>query len=102
MIVLFRSHLRADAGDDYTSTAQRMVELASSMPGFVSFKTFTAADGERLSVIEFESEEAIADWYRHPEHVAAQQKGRERFYQEYRVQVCAPIRDYRFTRPQVA
>lgn len=100
MMVLFRSRLRADAGEEYTRTAQRMLELASSMPGFVSFKGFTAADAERVSIIEFESEEAIAAWYRHPEHLAAQQQGRERFYEEYRIQVCSPVRDYGFTRPE--
>jgi hypothetical protein len=29
------------------------------MPGFVSFKTFRADDGERVSNIEFESEEML-------------------------------------------
>jgi heme-degrading monooxygenase HmoA len=99
MVVLFRSRLTADAGEEYERVAERTVALASAMPGFVSFKHFTAADGERVSIIEFESEEAIAAWYRHPEHLAAQQQGRERFYEEYRIQVCKPVRAYGFTRP---
>jgi heme-degrading monooxygenase HmoA len=98
VVVLFRNRLRDDAGDEYATTAKRMLELASAMPGFVSFKTFRADDGERISVIEFESDAHARAWREHPEHRAAQQRGREGFYEEYRLQVCEPIRDYGFRR----
>ncbi len=98
VVVLFRSRLRDDAGEEYQATAKRMLELASAMPGFVSFKIFQAEDGERISVIEFESEEHVRAWREHPEHREAQRRGRERFYAEYRIQVCEPIRDYGFRR----
>ncbi len=35
-----------------------MTELATQMPGYVYHKTFVADDGERITVTEFESEEA--------------------------------------------
>jgi heme-degrading monooxygenase HmoA len=75
-----------------------MLELASRMPGFVSFKSFASDDGERISVIEFEGEEQLRAWREHPEHRKAQELGRTRFYEEYHVQVCAPLRDYGFSR----
>jgi len=99
MIVLFRSRLSGEAGDEYARTAGRLEELARTMPGFISFKTFAADDDERVSIVEFESEEAITAWYRHPEHLAAQRRGRESFYSEYRIQVCSPVREYEFARP---
>jgi heme-degrading monooxygenase HmoA len=98
VITLFRSRLRAEAQEEYGPWAQRMRELASGMPGFVSFKTFAADDGERISVIEFDSEAAQAAWRSHPEHREAQRLGRERFYQEFQLQVCAPVRRYGFSR----
>ena len=98
MVVLFRNRLRADAGEEYETTAKRILELASAMPGFVSFKTFRAEDGERISVIEFESDAQVRAWREHPEHRRAQERGRAGFYEEYRVQVCDPIRDYGFRR----
>ena len=98
MVVLFRSRLRDDAGEAYETTAKRMLELASAMPGFVYFKTFRAEDGERISVIEFESDAHVRAWREHPEHRDAQQRGRARFYEEYRIQVCEPLRDYGFRR----
>ena len=73
-----------------------MDELATQMPGFISIKTFNAPDGERVSLVEFESAEAMMAWRNHPEHKQAQELGREKFYSEYRIVVCQPIRDYSF------
>ena len=100
VIVLFRSRLRPEAGEEYHRTAQRMLELATSMPGFVSFKTFAAEDGERVSIAEYESEDAVRAWYTHPEHLKAQQRGRELFYEDYRIQVCTVDRAYGFAREE--
>jgi heme-degrading monooxygenase HmoA len=88
VVTVFRSRLRPEAGDEYLEVAERMESLARSMPGFVDFKAFSAADGERVSLIAFESMEAQAAWRNHPEHREAQRRGRERFYAEYRIQVC--------------
>ena len=75
-----------------------MRALAEGMPGFVSFKTFRAEDGERVSVIEFESEEALRAWREDPEHRKAQELGRVAFYAEFQIQVCSVIRQYGFKR----
>lgn len=65
------------------------------MPGFVAFKNFTAPDGERVSIIEFESEETHDAQRDHPEHRVAQKLGREKFYAEFKIQVCSEVRQYR-------
>lgn len=98
VVTVFRSRLRADAGPQYERWAARMESLARAMPGFVSFKTFRADDGERVSIIEFESDEALRRWARHPEHVEAQRLGRSRFYEEFEVTTCAPLRSTSFER----
>ena len=63
--------------------AARVRSLAEAMPGFISFKSFSAEDGERVSIIEFESEETLRAWREHPEHRQAQALGRDSFYSEY-------------------
>jgi heme-degrading monooxygenase HmoA len=98
IVVLFRSRLSVEAGQEYADMAERMLDLARGMPGFVSFKRFTAEDGERLSVIEFDSEEHLTAWREHPEHRGAQARGKEKFYTEYRLTVAETIRDYGFRR----
>ena len=93
LITVFRSRVKPDAQEEYARWAARMSELARSMPGYVSHKGFVADDGERVTIVEFESEETQRAWAVHPEHVEAKQKGRRDFYLEYRVQVCAVQRE---------
>jgi len=100
VITLFRSRLRPEAREEYERWARRMNELAAEMPGFVSIKTFAADDGERISIVEFESEAAHGAWRDHPEHREAQRLGRERFYAEFQIQICAPVRRYGFSRAE--
>ena len=91
IVTIFRSRLRPEHQAEYSQMAERM-------PGFVSIKTFSAPDGERVSIVEFESEAAHTAWREHPEHRIAQRLGRERFYSEFRIQVCRVERDYGMSR----
>ncbi len=97
-LTVFRSRLRGEALEEYAEWAGRMSALAQSMPGYVSHKTFTADDGERVTLVEFASEETHRAWARHPEHREAQQKGRDAFYQAYRIQICEVVRESSFAR----
>lgn len=88
IVTVFRSRLRADHAGEYAETAEHMEILARGMPGFVDFKTFTADDGERVSIVVFESDETHAAWRDHPDHRDAQRRGRQAFYEEYSIRVC--------------
>jgi heme-degrading monooxygenase HmoA len=96
VVIVFRSRLRAGIEQDITADGARMHELASAMPGFVSYKDFAAEDGENATIVEFDTLEHLAAWRDHPEHKAVQQRGRERYFSEYRIQVCTPVRAYDF------
>ena len=98
IVVVFRSRLAPEAGSEYETTAAQMDKLAVTMPGYIGHKAFAAADGERLTLVEFESDEAVRAWRMHPEHVEAQRKGRTSFYSEFRLSVCEVLRDQRFER----
>lgn len=86
ILTVFRSRLRADA-EGYVDVAREMESLARQMPGFVSFKTFAHADGERCSVAEFADWESHNAWAKHPRHLKAQHQGRGEFYLEYSIRV---------------
>jgi heme-degrading monooxygenase HmoA len=64
-----------------------MQAAARSVPGFVDYKTFTAEDGERVSLVTFANLEAHRAWRSDPQHRRAQQQGRSEFYLEYSIQV---------------
>ncbi|MDX2169288.1 MAG: antibiotic biosynthesis monooxygenase [Deltaproteobacteria bacterium] len=96
VVTIFRSRLREDANPLYGEWAARIDALARTMPGFVSVKRFDAADGERVTLVEFADQASHDAWRDHPEHRAAQRIGRERFYSAYRVQVCTLQRQSSF------
>ncbi len=96
VITIFRSRLRPEHQEEYAQWASRIHDLAVKMPGFLSIKTFTAEDGERVSLVEFASEETMRAWREQETHREAQELGRKLFYSQYRIQVCQPVRDYSF------
>ena len=93
IIAVFRSRLNEQVQEEYAHWAARMSELAGQVPGYISHKGFTAADGERVTIVEFEDEAGMRAWATHPEHVAAKKLGRDTFFADYRVQVCSVQRD---------
>jgi heme-degrading monooxygenase HmoA len=101
VIGIFRNRLREGA-TGYPAAAEHMEALVSTMPGFLSIKTFRAEDGERVSLFAFETLAALEAWRDQPEHREAQRRGREEFYAEYTLQVCDPIREARFEAPAPA
>jgi heme-degrading monooxygenase HmoA len=96
VITLFRNRLRPDAGDEYGTTLARMLEIVQQMPGYIQHKVYIAGDGERCTVVEFDTEEHQRAWATHAEHIEAKKKGRESFYTEYKLQVCTLVRESRF------
>jgi heme-degrading monooxygenase HmoA len=96
VVVVFRITLRPDLDvADYEATGERMVELVSGMPGFVGMD-YAEVEGGELLVVRFESHETLAAWRNHPEHLEAQQAGRERFFSHYSIEVCDEVRSYEF------
>ena len=87
VVTIFRSRLRPDAEAAYVEMAEQMEAAARAMPGFVDFKVFIAEDGERVSLITFDSPATQQAWRDDPRHRLAQQQGRTDFYLEYSIQV---------------
>jgi heme-degrading monooxygenase HmoA len=98
-LVVFRNRKRADIDQAaYDAEAGRMEELARQQPGFISFKSYAADDGEVVAISEWEDEEDALAWRLVAEHREAQQRGRTSYYQEYTAFACASPRVHRFTR----
>lgn len=95
-VIVFRSRLRPGVEAEYGARAEAVYQLAEKMPGMMSAQDFVAEDGERVSIIEFDSAEHLAAWREHPEHRKAQAEGREKFYTTYAIQICTVERSSRF------
>jgi heme-degrading monooxygenase HmoA len=91
MLTVFRSRMKADLTSEQIKevlkTDARMGVLARATPGYIAHKGFMADDGERVVVIEFETEQAQLVFVHHPEHLEAMQMGRKVFH-KYSIQVC--------------
>jgi heme-degrading monooxygenase HmoA len=98
VVTLFRSRLTSQAGDDYTAMAAEMLDRACKYPGFVAMKSSKSEDGERLTVVWWESDELQTAWHRDERHREAQKLGRERWYHYYHVETAEVLREHQFTR----
>jgi heme-degrading monooxygenase HmoA/ketosteroid isomerase-like protein len=95
-VIVFRSRLRPEHEAEFSRHADQMYERGIKMKGFVSTKDFAAEDGERLTIVEFDSAENLAIWRNDSPHREAQALGRSRYYSEYNIQICSELRTSRF------
>ena len=96
ILTLFRSRLKAGIDAEYEEQVRSTAPLAERTPGFIGHKMFFAEDGERITLVEFESMEAQRAWSLTQEHKAAAKAGRKHFYAEYTIQICSVLRESRF------
>jgi glutathione S-transferase len=97
--VIFSNQRRAQA-HDYGETAERMVALAQTMPGYLGYESARDADGFGITVSYWSSEDAIANFRAQSEHRAAQAAGRERYYDSYDLRVARVERHIAFRAPR--
>lgn len=98
MLISFRSKLTPEAGADYQQMSEEMERLARASPGFIDVKAYTAADGERLTLVWWQDAETLRGWATNVRHLQAQRMGRAKWYDYYKMEVAEVTRESRFTR----
>ena len=96
-IVIFRSRRRDEDSADYAELAPKIFDLATTMPGYVSAKSYTSDDGEHVTIARFDTAEHVREWRNHPDHRDAQRRGRDEFYSWYQVERCVLVDERTFT-----
>lgn len=97
-LVVFRNRKRADIDlAAYQADAALMEAAAARQPGYLSFKTYTADDGEVVAVSEWTDEESARAWGREEEHRQMQAFSRAEYYASYTLFACASPRIHSFT-----
>lgn len=99
LVILFRSKLTAEAGEDYQKMNEELDLLVRQQPGFIDVKSFKAEDGERLTVVWWEDQESLRAWRELMRHREAQSIGRQRWYEYYKMEVATVERTSNFQRP---
>lgn len=91
--VIFTSILNEEI-TNYHNIAEQMVQIASTMPGFLGIESARNEIG--ITVSYWQDEASIKNWKQQTDHLLAQQMGKEIFYKKYKVRVCTVQRDYEF------
>jgi len=100
IVILFRSRLTKAAGADYASMDAALAESVKNKRGFIEAKSFTAADGERLTVVWWQDRETLELWRKDQRHMEAQTTGRKKWYQYYKMEVAEVFRQSQFDRAE--
>ncbi len=97
--VIFISTL-SEHSAGYAQAAERMLELARTMPGFLGEES--AREERGITVSFWRDEAAFEHWRQQAEHLAAQRQGRERWYADYELHVTRVERFKAFNRKSSA
>jgi len=96
-LVVFRNRKRRNIDEAaYAADAIRMEQLAKLQPGFISFKSYVANDGEVIAVSEWTSAAAVHAWGTHADHAEIQRRGRAQYYESYTLYSCDKPRTHHF------
>jgi heme-degrading monooxygenase HmoA len=85
---------RTSEHDGYGETADRMTELARTMPGYLGMESTRDSEGVGITVSYWTDEAAIAGWKAEAEHRIAQSLGKKRWYEHYELRVARVERAY--------
>ena len=98
-VIIFEVYPHASQKDRYFELAAQLRESLVKQPGFIQVERFQSLinEGKILSLSFWESEEAIAGWRAHAEHMVVQKEGKDRIFDSYRLRVAQVIRDCDFS-----
>jgi heme-degrading monooxygenase HmoA len=97
VVVIFEFRMRPDADlDAYERLSDEMNALAASNDrfGFLGMTGYGGEDGTTVVVERFRDAAGMRAWARDPRHREAQRRGRDDYYDWYRVRVCNLEREY--------
>ena len=94
--VIFEVWPKRERRQDYLDVAAQLRPVLESVDGFISVERFESLTepGKILSLSFFRDEEAVKAWRNLAEHRAAQSKGRNELFADYRLRIASVIRDY--------
>ncbi|MFA3790219.1 antibiotic biosynthesis monooxygenase [Aliiglaciecola sp. SL4] len=91
--VIFTS-VASKIDDNYAETANRMLELAQQIDGYLGIES--ARQDLGITVSYWRDLESIKVWKNQQQHLVAQQLGKQKWYQAYSVRIAKVERDYEF------
>jgi heme-degrading monooxygenase HmoA len=91
--VIFTS-IQTEKNDGYSEMADKMVELAKQQEGFLGIES--ARNDIGITVSYWKDLNAIKKWKENSDHLIAQKKGRNQWYEKFTTRIAKVERDYTF------
>ena len=91
--VIFTS-IQSEHIEGYTKMAENMERLVRQQPGFIGMDSARGETG--ITISYWEDLKAIKNWRANIDHQTAQELGKEKWYQSYRVRICRVEKEYSF------
>ena len=96
VMVVFEVRIKEAYRDNYLEHSAELRKENELIPGLISSEGFSSLyeDGKVLSLRSWEDVEAANKWRNVTEHRLAQKKGREVYFESYRITVLKSLRSY--------
>lgn len=92
--VIFTSQRKQIDEEGYQQAAERMLEMANQVHGYLGTESLREADGFGVTISYWESEQAILAWKTQAEHAETRERGRWLWYEHFEVRVARVERAY--------
>src|SRR5690242_21680804 len=94
--VIFEVWPKPERKKEYLDIAAQLRPILEKVDGFISVERFESLTepGKILSLSFFRDEEAVKRWRNLVVHRAAQAKGRNEFFSNYRLRIASVLRGY--------
>ena len=94
--VIFEVQPHPEHNEAYLNMAAELRSELEKIDGFISIERFASLsdEGKILSLSFFRDETAIKAWREQLDHRRAQQLGRDRLFEDYRLRIATVVRDY--------
>lgn len=102
--VIFEVEIKPGRQDAYLDIAGQLGPELETFDGFISIERFESLKnpGKLLSLSFWRDEDALQRWRNHGRHRKAQEEGRSRIFNDYRLRIAGVIRDYGMDRREEA
>lgn len=91
--VIFTS-VRTEGDNGYSEMSDKMVELAKQQEGFLGAES--ARNEVGITVSYWRDLESVKKWKENAEHSVAREKGRTKWYKNFKVRIAKVEKDYGF------
>ena len=92
--VIFTSKRAEGHTEEYDVETQKMIALLADQEGFLGFETAREEIG--ITISYWKDIASIMAWRNNLGHLAAQKKGKDSFYETFKVRIAKVERDYSF------